>query len=127
MPGAIGCGKEPSTSAPRRAGGLDVRHVPPGPRQGQKIEHRLCCHMTEPWRGRPWISHEVVVNFLGHPTTNTGLTMQAELDKHTYPTGIQVSQEDMKRRHLLPAQFHGKDWNSALKPHEQRQKKRPVI
>jgi hypothetical protein len=94
-----------------------VRHFPPGTRKWNKIEHRLFCHMTEHWRGRPLISHEVVVNFIGHTTTNTGLTMQAELDKNTYPTGIKVSQEDMKRLNLLPAKFHGKEWNYAIKPH----------
>jgi hypothetical protein len=94
-----------------------VRHFPPGTRKWKKIAHRMFCHITENWRGRPLISHEVVVNFIGHTTTNTGLTMQAELDKNTYPTGMKVSQEDMKRLNLLPAKFHGKDWNYAIKPH----------
>ena len=97
-----------------------VRHFPPGTSKWNKIEHRMFCHITENWRGRPLISHEVVVNLIGHTTTNTGLTIQAELDKNTYPTGIKVSQEDMKRLNLLPAKFHGKDWNYAIKPHPQR-------
>ena len=98
-----------------------VRHCPPGTRKWHKLEHRMFCHITEHWRGRPLISHEVVVNLIGHTTTNTGLTIQAELDKNTSPTGIKVSQEDMKRLNLLPAKFHGKDWNYAIKPHPQRQ------
>ena len=80
----------------------------------------MFCHITEHWRGRPLISHEVVVNLIGHTTTNTGLTIQAELDKNTYPTGIKVSHEDMKQLNLVPAKFHGKDWNYAIKPHQQR-------
>jgi hypothetical protein len=71
----------------------------------------MFCHITENWRGRPLISHEVVVNLIGHTTTNTGLTIQAELDKNTYPTAMKVSNDDMKRLHLSPAKFHGKDWN----------------
>ena len=67
------------------------------------------------------ISHEVVVNLIGHTTTNTGLTMQAELDQNTSPTGMKVSHEDMKRLNLSPARFHGKDWNYAIKPRQQRQ------
>ena len=67
------------------------------------------------------ISHEVVVNLIGHTTTNTGLIIQAELDKNAYPTGIKVSREDMKQLKLSPAKFHGKDWNYAIKPRQQRQ------
>jgi len=98
---------------------ISVRHFPPGTRKWQTIEHRMFSHMTEHWRGRPLISHEVVVNVIGHTTTNTGLTIQAALDKNTYPVGIKVSKEEMKRLHLSPAKFHGKDWNYAIKPRQQ--------
>jgi hypothetical protein len=94
-----------------------VRHFPPGARKWNKSEHRMCCHMTENWRGRPLISHEVVVNLIGNTTTNTGLTIQAELEKNRYPPGIKVSDEDIKGLNLSPAKFHGKDWNYAIKPH----------
>ena len=79
---------------------LYVRHFPPGTRKWNKIEPRMFCHITENWRGRPLMSHEVVVNLIGHTTTNTGLTIQAELDKNAYPTGMKVSSEDMKRLNL---------------------------
>jgi Rhodopirellula transposase DDE domain len=98
-----------------------VRHFPPGTSKWNKIEHRMFCHITENWRGRPLISHEVVVNLIGHTTTNAGLTIQAELDRNTYPTGIKVSEEDMKGLNLSPAKFHGKDWNYAIKPHPKEQ------
>lgn len=97
-----------------------VRHFPPGTRKWKKIEQRMFCHITEQWRGRPLMSHEVVVNVIGHTTTNTGLTIQAELDKNAYPTGMKVSSEDMKRLHLSPAKVHGKAWNYAIKPRQQR-------
>ncbi len=97
-----------------------VRHFPPGTRKWNTSEHRMFCHIPENWRGRPLISHEVVVNFIGHTTTNTGLTIQAELDKNASPTGMKVSSEDMKRLNLSPAKFHGKDWHYAIKPHQQR-------
>jgi hypothetical protein len=95
-----------------------VRHFPPGTRKWNKIEHRLFCHITENWRGRPLISHEVVVNLIGHTTTNTGLIIQAALEKNAYPTGIKVSREDMKQLNLSPAKFHGKDWHYAIKPRQ---------
>jgi hypothetical protein len=95
-----------------------VRHFPPGTSKWNKIEHRMFCHITENWRGRPLISHEVIVNLIGNTTTNAGLTIQAELDENTYPTGIKVSDEALKGINLVPAKFHGKDWNYAIKPRQ---------
>jgi hypothetical protein len=97
-----------------------VRHFPPGTSKWKKIAHRMFGHITANGRGRPVSSHEVVVNGIGHTTTTTGRTIQAEVDKNASPTGSKVSSEDMQRLHLSPAKFHGKDWNYAIKPHQQR-------
>lgn len=95
---------------------IHVRHFPPGASKWNKIEHRMFCHITENWRGRPLISREVIVNLIANTTTGTGLTIQAELDKNTYPIGISISDEEVKKVNLIPAKFHGKDWNYAIKP-----------
>ena len=71
--------------------GLDITvcHFPPGtPSKWNKIEHRLFSHITMNWRGRPLTSHEVIVNTIAATTTRTGLTVRAELDSGTYPTGV---------------------------------------
>lgn len=72
--------------------GLEVTicHFPPGTSKWNKIEHRLFSQISINWRGRPLTSHEVVVNTIGSTTTRTGLTVHAELDPGTYPTGITV-------------------------------------
>lgn len=93
-----------------------VRHFPPGTSKWNKIEHRMFCHITQNWRGRPLIDHEVVVNLIANTTTDAGLTIQAELDRNTYPTGISVSSQELKEVNLTPAKFHGKDWNYAINP-----------
>lgn len=93
-----------------------VRHFPPGTSKWNKIEHRMFCHITKNWRGRPLINHEVIVNLIGNTTTDTGLTIQAELDKNIYPTGIAVSEHDFMALNFSPAKFHGKDWNYTIKP-----------
>jgi hypothetical protein len=59
-----------------------VRHFPPGTRTWKKSAHRMCWHITETWRGRPLMSHEGVVNVIGHTTTTTGLTIHAELEQN---------------------------------------------
>ena len=66
---------------------ITVCHFPPGTSKWNKIEHRMFCHITENWRGRPLVSHEVVVNLIGSTTTETGLEIEAELDDGSYPTG----------------------------------------
>ena len=95
-----------------------VRHFPPGTSKWNKIEHRMFCHITQNWRGRPLIDHEVVVNLIANTTTDAGLTVQAELDKNIYPTGISISNQELKEVNHTPAKFHGKDWNYAIsRPH----------
>src|SRR5215510_6595308 len=46
--------------------GLRIRvcHFPPGTSKWNKIEHRMFSHITQNWRGRPWISHEVIIHLL---------------------------------------------------------------
>lgn len=95
-----------------------VRHFPPGTSKWNKIEHRMCCHITENWRGRPLINHEVVVNLIANTSTDTGLQIPAELDQNSYPTGISISAPELKAVNLIPAKFHGKDWNYAIEPHQ---------
>ena len=66
---------------------ISVCHFPPGTSKWNKIEHRMFCHITENWRGRPLVSHEVVVNLIGGTTTQGGLAIRSELDEADYPTG----------------------------------------
>lgn len=94
---------------------ISVCHLPPGTSKWNKIEHRMFCHITENWRGRPLRSLEVIVNLIGHTTTTTGLQIQAELDTHTYPTGLKVSDQDLAAVHITKATFHG-EWNYTISP-----------
>ena len=94
---------------------LSVCHFPPGTSKWNKIEHRMFCHMTEHWRGRPLVSREVVVNLIGHTTTTTGVVIQSALDEHSYPTGREVSAEQMESLALKQEKFHG-EWNYTLRP-----------
>lgn len=98
--------------------GLNIKvcHFPPATSKWNKIEHRMFCHITENWRGRPLINHEVIVNLIANTTTKTGLRIEAQLDKNKYPTGIKVADKQMKELNLQPDDFHGKDWNYKLMP-----------
>jgi len=92
---------------------LTVCHFPPGTSKWNKIEHRMFCHITANWRGRPLSSLEVTVNLIAGTTTQKGLTIQAGLDLGSYEKGIEVSEEEMSRVQLKPADFHG-EWNYTI-------------
>lgn len=97
---------------------ITVCPFPPGTSKWNKIEHRLCCHITETWRGRPLISHEVVVNLIGSTTTQAGLTSRAVLDDNRYPTGQQVTDPQLNSLTLKKHRFHG-EWNYTILPRTQ--------
>jgi len=92
---------------------LHVCHFPPGTSKWNKIEHRMFCHITMNWRGKPLTSHEVIVNLLGNTTTKGGLTIKAEMDTDIYPKRIKISDEEMAAINLTKAAFHG-EWNYSI-------------
>jgi Rhodopirellula transposase DDE domain len=94
---------------------LRVLHFPPGTSKWNKVEHRLFCHITQNWRGKPLVSREAIVSLIGSTTTSTGLTVRAALDTERYATGIKVSDEELAAVQLMPHEFHG-DWNYSIKP-----------
>jgi hypothetical protein len=100
---------------------VSVCHFPPGTSKWHKIEHRLFCHMTQHWRGRPLVSHEVIVNLIANTTTEAGLRVEAVLDLCPYQTGKKVSDAELAQVNLYPAKFHGDDWNYVIKPRSKNQ------
>ncbi len=92
---------------------VSVCHFPPATSKWNKIEHRMVCHITGIWRGHPLISHETVVNLIGHTTTKRRLTISAELDKSTCPLGQQGTSAQLESLALKRDGFHG-EWNYSL-------------
>ncbi len=66
------------------------------------------------------LNHEVIVNLIGNTTTDAGLTIQTELDSSKYPTDIEINKKELQAVNLVPAKFHGKDWNYSIKPRQQK-------
>lgn len=94
---------------------IRVSHFPPGTSKWNKIEHRLFCHITSNWRGKPLRSFETVVQLIGHTRTAAGLRVRAKLDRRKYPNGIVISNEQMSSLSLHRFEFHG-DWNYEFQP-----------
>ena len=94
---------------------ISVCHFPPGTSKWNKIEHRMFCHITENWRGRPLRSLGVIVNLIGSTRTEAGLKIKAELDDRPYGIGIKVSDEQLAAVRIKKDDFHG-EWNYTISP-----------
>jgi hypothetical protein len=94
---------------------LQVCHYPPGTSKWNKIEHRLFCHITQTWRGKPLTSRETIVELIASTTTKTGLTVRCELDTRIYPKGLKVEDADMATLNIKGDAFHP-EWNYTIAP-----------
>jgi len=94
---------------------IEVCHFPPGTSKWNKIEHRMFCHISQNWRGRPLTSRQVVIKLINHTQTKQGLQIQAKLDKHHYKTKIKVNDEEFNAISIERDLFHG-EWNYRIKP-----------
>jgi hypothetical protein len=94
---------------------ISVCHFPPGTSKWNKIEHRLFSFISQNWRGKPLISHQVIIDLIAATTTTTGLTVKSKIDTNLYEKGLKVSEKQMTELQLRREKFHG-DWNYKLLP-----------
>jgi hypothetical protein len=94
---------------------ISVCHFPPGTSKWNKIEHRLFSFISQNWRGKPLISHQVIIDLIAATTTTTGLTVKSKIDTNFYEKGLKVSDQQMAELQLRREKFHG-DWNYKLLP-----------
>jgi hypothetical protein len=94
---------------------IHVCHFPPGTSKWNKIEHRMFCQITQNWRGRPLVSHEVIINLIANTTTEQGLRIQAELDTGSYPLRTKVTDQELDNVNIKRQRFHG-EWNYSIRP-----------
>ena len=96
---------------------ISVCHFPPGTSKWNKIEHRLFAFITQNWRGKPLVSHEVIVNLISATTTKKGLQVECQLDRSSYPKGIKIPDEMMEQINIIRSDFHG-EWNYTIIPRD---------
>ncbi len=94
---------------------ITVCHLPPGTSKWNKIEHRLFSFITQNWRGKPLISHQVIVQLIAATTTKNGLDVRAEIDPNTYKAGIVVKDAQLAAINITRHEFHG-EWNYTIAP-----------
>ena len=94
---------------------LMLRHLPPGTSKWNRIEHRLFSFITGNWRGRPLLSHQVIIELIAGTRTQTGLVVRCRLDEADYPKGIVVSDDELAAINISRDEFHG-EWNYTITP-----------
>jgi hypothetical protein len=92
-----------------------ICHLPPDTSKWNKIEHRLFSFISQNWRGRPLVSHQVIVDLIAATRTKTGLKVHAQIDTNRYPSGLKVSDQELAAVNLQRNAFHG-DWNYKISP-----------
>ena len=101
---------------------ITVCHLPPGTSKWNKIEHRLFSFISISWRGKPLRSFRTIVQLIAATTTETGLTVRAELDENKYPKGLKVSDAQIAAVNIFPHAFHG-EWNYTIAPNKRHSQK----
>jgi hypothetical protein len=97
---------------------ITVTHLPPGTSKWNRIEHRLFAFITMNWRGKPLVSHQVIVQLIGSTTTETGLKVCCEIDGNLYPKGLKVTDQEIHAINISRNEFHG-EWNYSIAPNQQ--------
>jgi hypothetical protein len=94
---------------------ITVAHHPPGTSKWNRIEHRMFSFISINWRGRPLLSHQVIVQLIASTKTETGLNIACDIDWGKYPKGIKIPKAALKELNITYDDFHG-DWNYTIAP-----------
>lgn len=94
---------------------ITVCHYPSGTSKWNPIEHRLFSQISMTWAGQVLHTLLVVINFIRHTTTTTGLKVTATEFDRTYTTGIKVPEAEFKAIHLTRHEVCPQ-WNYTICP-----------
>jgi hypothetical protein len=94
---------------------IHVSHFPPGTSKWNKIEHRLFNHISMNWKGQPLMSLDMIINLIGHTTSQTGLKVYAMEDHNIYPTKRKITDQQLANLNITRNDVLGK-WNYKISP-----------
>lgn len=98
---------------------ITIAHHPPGTSKWNRIEHRMFSFISQNWRGKPLLTHNVIVQLIAATKTTTGLTIASAIDINSYPKGRKVSAAEIAKLKIRPHSFHP-DWNYTILPQSTR-------
>jgi hypothetical protein len=96
---------------------ITVAHHPPGTSKWNRIEHRMFSFISINWRGKPLLSHQVIIQLIASTKTESGLNIICDIDGGHYPKGIKIPKSALRNLNILYDDFHG-DWNYTISPLE---------
>ena len=85
--------------------------------QVEPIEHRLFAFITMNWRGKPLVSHKVIIQLIASTTTGNGLTVTCDIDALAIHAASRSAKPRCRYQHQ-PHSFHG-EWNYTIAPNQQ--------
>lgn len=96
---------------------VTVGHYPTGASKWNPIEHRLFSEISKQWAGQPLVDYATVLRLIRETRTRSGLAVTCSLDRRSYPTGLQLTPEQVReislaRHAVLP------HWNYTLLPNK---------
>ena len=94
---------------------ITVCHFPPATSKWNKVEHRLFSYISMNLRGKPLISHQVIISLIAATTTASGRPVHVRLDETGYPKGSKISDEQLDAVNLQGHAFHP-EWNYTVSP-----------
>ena len=94
---------------------ITVAHHPPGTSKWNRIEHGMFAFISQNWRGKPLLSHKVIVQLIAATKTTSGLTIACDIDVSRYPKGDKVSDAQIDALNIRYDRFHP-DWNYTIAP-----------
>ncbi len=94
---------------------IHVCHYPPGASKWNPIEHRLFGPISNNWKGQPLRSLRLMLTAIRGTKNKGGLSVTAELDKHTYKKKIKVTDEQMKTLNIEHHKTRS-NWNYTIRP-----------
>jgi transposase len=94
---------------------ITVAHHPPGTSKWNRIEHRMFSFISINWRGRPLLSHQVIVQLIASTKTENGLNIACDIDWGRYPKAIKIPKAALNEINIQYDEFHG-DWNYTIAP-----------
>jgi Rhodopirellula transposase DDE domain len=96
---------------------ITVAHHPPGTSKWNRIEHRMFSFISINWRGKPLVSHQVIIQLIAATKTETGLKIRCAIDEQYYPKGLGVSKAALNDLNITFNDFQP-DWNYTIRPHK---------
>jgi hypothetical protein len=94
---------------------VTVCHYPTGCSKWNPVEHRRFGPISLNWAGHPLRTWETLLAYLRGTTTDTGLSVTAELPEVVYGKGQSVSNAEMAQLNLEP-HLVSPQWNYTLRP-----------